>query len=206
MNRRAVLAYASTGFVGGLSGCLSGSIPVGDDESETETPGSADTNTDMRLSLTSMDEGPGPMTFDIDVVEDQLTSSTVPLLDISVENTGDEKATWLYRPTVGENEDLAFPCERATPDKLTIGLEPEVTRLLVDDVGCARTETELDRGDVPLEAELVPGEAVEQRYAIAGYEPKLDGACPPAETYRIDCPYEDHGRWGFEIELMARES
>lgn len=205
MNRRTVLTCAFAGLVGGLSGCLSGRIPASDDQARTETLSSDDASTGMRLSLTGMDDGPAPLTFDIDVVEGQLTSSTVPLLDISVENTGDETVTWLHAPAVGEDE-IVFPCQLATPDKLTIGFEAEVNRLLVDDAGCARTETELDRGDVPVEAELPPGDALEQRYAIAGYEPKLADACPPEERYRFDCPYEDHGQWGFEIELVSQGS
>lgn len=205
MNRRTVLTCAFAGLGGGLSGCLNEGTPAGDDTSGTETPSNDDANTDMRLSLTGVDDGPGPLSFDIDVVENQLTSSTMPLLDISVENTGDDRATWLHAPAVGEDE-IVFPCQRATPDKLTVGFEAEVLRLLIDDVGCARTETELDRGASPLEAELAPGDTLKQRYAIAGFEPTLDDVCPPEEKYRFDCPYEDHGRWGFEIELTAQDS
>lgn len=201
MNRREILVCASAGLGGGLSGCLRGDIPASDDESETETPASADPTTGMRLSVTGVDDGPAPLAFDVDVIEDRLTSSTMPLLDISVQNIGDETATWLHRNAVGEDP-IVFPCEHATPDNLMIGFEDEVNRVKVDGAGCVRTETELDRGASPVEAELAPGDALEQRYAIAGFAPNLDDACPPEGGYRTDCPYEGHGRWGFEIELM----
>jgi len=188
MNRREILVCASAGLGGGLSGCLRGGIPASDDGSETETPTSADASTGMRLSLTGVDDGPAPLAFDVDVVEDRLTSSTMPLLDISVENTGDETATWLHAPAVGEDE-IVFPCQHATPDNLTIGFEAEVNRVEVDDAGCVRTETELDRGASPVEAELAPGDALEQRYAVAGFAPNLDDVCPPDGSYRTDCPY-----------------
>jgi hypothetical protein len=205
MNRREILVSASAGLGGGLSGCLRGNIPASDDESETETPTSADASSGMRLSLTGVDDGLGPLAFDVDVVENLLTSSSVPLLDISVENTGNGTATLLYAPAVGEDE-IVFPCQHATPDKLVVGFEAEVNRLTVDGEGCVRTETELDRGSSPLIAELAPGDALEQRYAIAGFAPNLNDACPPEESYRFDCPYQDYGRWGFEIELMFQEN
>lgn len=204
MNRREILVYASAGLGGGLSGCLNGRVPASDDESGTETANSADA-TGMRLSLTSMDDGPGPLAFDVDVVEHLLTFSSTPLLDISVENTGNETATLLYAPAVGEDE-IVFPCQHATPDKLVVGFEAEVNRVTVDGEGCVRTETELDRGSSPLVAELAPGDALENRYAIAGFAPNLNDVCPPEESYRFGCPYQDYGRWGFEVELMAQES
>jgi len=205
MNRRAILACASAGLAGGLGGCLNESSPSRE-ESSPETASSDDANPGMRLSLTSVDDGPGALAFEVDVVEDQFTSSRMPLLDIAVENTGDETATWLHAPAVGEDfDEIVFPCQHATPEKIVIGFEAEVLRLLVDDAGCVRTETELDRGDSPLEAELAPGDTRKQRYAIAGFEPKLTDVCPPDESYRIDCPYEDHGRWGFDIELLSQK-
>lgn len=212
MNRRTVLARASAGLVGGLSGCLSEDVPDSDDTSGTETPSNDDASTEMRLSLTSVDDGLEPLIFSVTVVEDQLTSSTVPLLDISVENTGDDPVTWLYAPNTGLPSEVVYPCTESVPDKLTIGHEDELTRLLVEDGDCARTEREIDRAQAPKATELGPGNTLEQRYAIAGNEEKIDGHCPPVDTYRVGCmyhhsdPIEEFGRWGFNIELRSQDS
>jgi hypothetical protein len=205
MNRREYLGCASTGLVGGLGGCLFQS----NSESNSQS---------MRLSLVGVDDGPEPLIFSVTVVKDLLTSSTVPLLDISVENTGDEQIAWLYLIGTG-----VFPCGMS--DQLAIDKESVITDVLVEDGDCARMKYEIG-GASPTHTELGPGNTLEQRYAIAVGPPagaqhpaldgtpaeKIDAHCPPADTYRAGCtfrqpdPIEEFGHWGFEIELSYQES
>jgi hypothetical protein len=193
MDRRKYLAGVSTGLFGALGGCFH------------------ESNVGMRLSLINVDDGLDPLVFSVDVVEDNLTSSTIPLLDISVENTGDETVTWLFAPNAGRPSKVVFPCAGAEPDKLVIGHEDEMSYLQMDDRGCARTD-EIDRAQAPVDTELSPGNTLEQRYAIVGDETKIDGKCPPEDTYWVGClyyhsnPIEEFGSWGFEIELSSQES
>lgn len=193
MNRRKYLACVSAGVAGGLGGCV------------------GESSSGMHLSLVSTDEGPGTLAFDVEMVENRLASSTLPLVDITVENTGEEPETWLFAPTGVSVFEIVFPCTGVTPDKLIIGFEQEVSSLLTDKDSCARTEGEIRRGQAPTEAELAPGRSLEQRYAIAGKSQTLDSPCPPADTYRTECvyldsdPIEAYGRWGFEFELTPQE-
>lgn len=193
MDRRKYLAGVSAGLFGGVSGCFQ------------------ESNGAMHLSLINVDGSLDPLVFSVDVVEDNLTSSTFPLLDISVENTGDETVTWLFTPNAGLPSEVVFPCTGAEPDKLIIGHEGEMSYIQMDDRGCARTD-EIDRAQAPHDTELGPGNTLEQRYAIVGDETKIDGKCPPADTYWVEClyyhsnPIEEFGSWGFEIELSPQET
>lgn len=150
----------------------------------------------MTLSLDAVDDDPEPLSFEIDVIGDQLTDTTFPTLDIAVENAGDRTATWHQA-----QKEFVFPGRSTTPDGLAIGLEGEVTGLANDEEGCARVEFGIGRDSVEIETNLDPGDAFEQRYAIIGVDEHLDGRCPEPNTYRTEYEYGDHGTWGFEFRL-----
>lgn len=193
MNRRTVLASASVCLAGGVSGCLGGLRSGGDDEPEVR----------MRLSVTGVGDGPGPLAFRVDVVDDRLTASTVPVVDITMTNTGDEQVKWLHTSTgVGSISEIVFPPTETMPDKLTLELEEEVTGQLVGDEDCARTEDGIRRGQAPHDAWIGAGEVFGQRYAIAGNDQKLMGSCPPKTSYRARDNYGGVGTWSFRFELL----
>lgn len=177
MKRRRVLAGAGSALASAVAGCLE------------------DDATARMLSLASVDDGPDRLSFDVDVIESQLSESEIPLLDISAENVGTQAATWTQA-----SAEFVFPARSTTPDNiLAIGLEDEVRGLLVDSDGCARTQHGVGRDDVEVTTELLPGEAFEQRYAMAGHGSHVEESCPPADTYRAEFGYDDHGVWGFEV-------
>ncbi|WP_293032163.1 hypothetical protein [Natronococcus sp.] len=184
MNRRTVLA--GVGSVVGLSasGCLGGAT----DAHETDP--------EMTLSIASVDDDPEPLSFGIEPVEEALSETDVPTLDIAVENEGDEPATW----TQSQSE-FAFP-QRQVTDELEVGLEDEVAAAVLDDGGCARIERGIARDDVKVETVLEPGDAIEQRYAVAPVDEELGDSCPEPGTYRVAHEYGEHGTWGFELELQ----
>lgn len=87
------------------------------------------------------------------------------------------------------------------PAGLVSGRATSVEAQLVDaDEGCVRVPF-FDRDDAQMEARLEPNESVEETYGIAGNEGALDELCPEPDTYRFEFTYDDHGTWGFEIEL-----
>lgn len=149
----------------------------------------------MSFSVKGVDADPDPLRFEIDVISNGWTETEVPTLDILVENTGDETATW-----TGAGAEFAFP-KRRVVDSIQIGLEGEVTPRLLDKDGCARMERGIDRDDLQVMTELVPGNSIKQRYVIAGIDSALRGSCPSPGTYRTESMYGGHGECGFEFEL-----
>jgi len=201
MNRRRFLAItlASGGIV--LTGC----VEAGDDTRESSdgktqnaVTSSCDPGQALTLCLESIDEAVSPLSFDVDVINDQLTETDVPVLEIRVANTGTETATWTQAM-----DEFAFPARTTEPGYLAIGLEEEIEMQAVDGGECVRVERGIGRDDVAITTELAPGDSLEQRYGIAGDERGLDGRqCPPDETYRTEYRYGDHGTWGFEFTLQ----
>lgn len=193
MNRRTAFTRASLGLVGCLSGCLGWG-------------GGDRANEGMRLSLATVDDGPEPLAFEIDVTADRLRAHEVPKLAITVENTGEETVSWAQADsTSGRTPGIVFPSRKTTPDELAIGLKPEIAERLVEHGNCARIEAEIDRTGVPTVTELDPGDELRQRYAVAPREQTLNGDCPSIDTYRAEWEYDDYGIWGFEMSLSHQE-
>lgn len=178
MNRRQVLA--SAGF--GLSSTTAGCTVLG--------------QTELTLSLISRNDDPDILSFDIEVVEDTLSDDGFPTLDISVENVGEERATWEQA-----GNDFAFPGRSVTGGGLVIGVEDEIETRLLEGGGCARVERGIDRDDVLVTTTLEPGESIEQRYGIAGSDYELDERCPESGSYRATSRYGSHSSWAFRFEF-----
>lgn len=182
MDRRTILAGVGTAVGLSASECLGGAT----DASETDS--------EMTLSI-APDDDPEPLSFGVELLEETLSKADVPTFEIAVENAGGEPATW-----VQSQSEFAFPQRRVT-DELEIGLEDEVTAALLDDGGCARMERRIACDDVEVETVLEPGDAIEQRYAVAPVDEEPEDSCPEPGTYRAAHEYGEHGPWGFELEL-----
>ncbi|TYL36992.1 hypothetical protein CV102_19770 [Natronococcus pandeyae] len=180
MNRRQVLASASLGLSPATAGCT------------------VLAQTELTLSLISRNDDLDVLSFDIAVVEDTVSDDEFPTLEISVENVGEETATWEQA-----GNDFAFPGRSVTGTGggLVIGLEDEIETRLLEGGGCARVERGIDRDDVLVTTNLEPGESIEQRYGIAGSDYELDERCPEPGSYRATSKYGDHGSWAFRFEL-----
>ena len=191
MNRRAALVYICSATIPLTAGCLG----------TNETPGESDlnengeTSSSMTLSLESVADDLEGLSFNIGVISDELSEAEVPTLDIGVENTGTERATWRQAQS-----EFAFP-QRYINDGIEIGLREEVTARLRNEDRCARMEDGIAQDDVAVTTQLDPGDSIEQRYAIAGVSNELADPCPSPGTYRVGYVYGDHGEWGFEFEL-----
>ncbi|ELY54142.1 hypothetical protein C491_20162 [Natronococcus amylolyticus DSM 10524] len=186
MNRRTVLAGVGTALGLSASGCL-GEATDATDASDPE----------MTLSLGSMDDDIDPLSFEIESLEEGLSETDVPTLEIAVENVGDEPATW----TQSQSE-FAFPQRRVT-DELEIGLADEVDAALLDEEGCARLERRIARNDVEVETVLEPGDAIKQRCAVAPVDEELTDSCPDRGTYRTAHEYDEHGTWGVRARVTV---
>ena len=205
INRRRLLAGLLSAGTLGLSGCIGdtsrepgeGSSDDGDGD---RNGGSDDDSVAMTLTLVKSDDDPGPLAFAIDVRDDQLTKTSFPTVDISVENVGDERVEWGYGGSV---QDLPVPQGRddSDPEGLVIGSEGNVERQLMDDEdGCARVEY-FDVDDGWVDVALDPGDEIGETYGISGIDSRLEEECPPPGTYRFEFEFGDHGDWGFELRL-----
>ena len=212
IGRRTLLTAIAGASLTGQAGCIGDRTQSSDDDGGGNDNPTDDRNADngengdentsddndttaRRLSLTSVDENLGPLSFDIDLINEEWSDTEMPTLDIAVKNWGDETVTW----TQAEAE-FAFP-QRHVDDGIGIGLESEVTAGLLDRDGCVRMDYGVGRDDVVVTTELEPGDSIEQRYAIAGVDKDLIEACPSPGTYRAEYVYGDLGEWGFDFEL-----
>ncbi len=183
MRHRTVLAAVAGSLGATTAGC------VGDGSS-------AGSESSLTLSIAGTDADPEPLAFDVSVLADSLTPTTVPRVRLTVENAGTEPASWRYG---GSTSELPFPQAVATePPGLTAGLvesiDPET------DAACAYVPVR-GRDDAIVEARLEPGEAFEREYAVAGVAADLETPCPPADVYRFAADYDEHGTWGFSVWL-----
>lgn len=205
-NRRALLALLGGSGLALTAGCLGDITEAGNDDDDNGSSDQNDSNengngsdhndaVEMTLAIGEVDDDPHPLSFDLDMISDKLSETEIPRLDITVENTGDDTATWTQT-----GSEFAFP-SRGTDDGISIGLENEIAGALMDADGCARTEFGIERDDITITTELEPGESIEQRYAMAGSDVNLDDACPPTGSYRADYQYDQIGTWGFEFQL-----
>ncbi|WP_408959487.1 hypothetical protein [Natrinema sp. 74] len=183
MDRRRFLAGVGGSCFAVTSGCLA--------IDARETP--------MVLSLVSVDRGPEPLSFEIDLREETLTETRAPTLDIAVTNRGKKSAKWEYGGGVGN---LPFPQRvYSADDRLVIGLEKEVESQLRDTSrGCARLEHFVAANGIQ-HTSLEPDETIRNRYAVAGIGGNFNGVCPEPTTYRMEEQLGDYGEWGFTIKL-----
>ena len=194
MNRRKVLVgVGSTGILG-LSGCINALTGASDPNAN----GSGESP--MHLSLTSVDDAPKPLSFEVTVSNDQLSTTDVPIVEITVKNTGDETVSWSYG---GGVSNLPFP--QGVHDPATggviLGLEEEVRAQLMDiSSGCARVD-QFTQADAIKNTTLEANTQVKRSYAIAGVAGELSGNCPPSGEYRMEYELGDFGMVRFEFKL-----
>ena len=194
MNRRKVLVgVGSTGILG-LSGCINALTGA----SGPNANGSEESS--MRLSLTSVDDAPEPLSFEVTVSNDQLSTTDVPVVEIAVKNTGDETVSWSY---AGGVSNLPFPqgVHDSESGGIVLGLEEEVQAQLMDvSSGCARVD-QFTQADGIKNTTLEANNQVKRSYAIAGVGGELSGNCPPPGEYRMEHELGDFGMVGFEFKL-----
>lgn len=152
----------------------------------------------MSLSLTSVDTAPEPLSFEVSVSNDQLSTTDVPIVEIAVKNTGDETVNWSY---AGGVSGLPFPqgVHDSDTSGLVIGLEDEVQAQLIEaSGGCARVD-QFIRADGIQNTVLEAGEQTERSYAIVGVDGELNGNCPPPGDYRMEEDIGEYGMLGFNF-------
>lgn len=193
MNRRTVLASTGTALTVPLSGCL-GSLGWG-------STADARIVEDIRL-----DDHPGPLSYDITLQEDRLAEESLPSLDITVENVGDEPVTLrgINRP------DAIFKTSTpSVPDDVLV-LQDDVEwldehELWVGESGCRRSDEGTLRVSILRYMELEPGETATEQFFMFANSRAIDSQCPPADTYRFETWYPDNEAWdgwGFEFDLV----
>ena len=188
MNRRKFIASGGSTVLVGLSGCISAL--------NTDDGGKSP----MYLSLTSVDEAPDSLSFEVAVSKDQLSTTDVPIVEIAVKNTSDETASWSYG---GGISDLPFPqgVRDSDTNGLVIGLEDEVRAQLTDaPSGCARVDY-FARADGSQNTVLKASGQTKRSYAIASVAGELNGTCPDKGEYRMEQEFGDFGVWGFNFSL-----
>lgn len=184
MERREVLTVMGSLGTVAVSGCL----------------GSATGNNSRSLTITTVDQPPEPLSFEVSVSEAELSSETMPTLEISAENTGEDTVSWPYTGQIGN---LPFPQGRhdASNGVLVIGLQEEVRAQLMDvSDGCSRVNSFLTADGIQTTS-LGSGDRVRETYATVGVNQELNGNCPDTGTYRMENEMGDLGTWGFKFRL-----
>ena len=199
MNRRRLLALLAAFGSASVGGCLGSIAELNGDETDDSLDAGNEDSTDREdtrtLSLESVDDDLDELAFDVEFVTSNLSKTSIPKLDIRVENIGQGMVSWI---TGGKK--FVFPEHGTTPPGLALSRESHIQEWLIDADGCRRIE-QLALTDVAIENELEPGDVMEQRYAVVGGETALDDPCPPKDTvYRTEYEYEV-GTWGFEIRV-----
>lgn len=152
------------------------------------------------LTLTTVDDAPEPLSFEVSVSETELSSEKTPTLEISAENTGGDSVSWSY---AGQTSDLPFPqaVHDLSTSGLVIGLQDEVQAQLMDvSTGCSRVDSFVSADGIQTTT-LAPNDRIEETYAIAGVNQELSDNCPETGTYRMEYEMSDFGTWGFEYKL-----
>lgn len=203
--RKFVMGIGSTAVVS-ASGCLGNISKQGQDSrgapTEAEGGGKTSDPVQMNFSIRSVDTGPGPLSYEVDVISSVLSTTSIPSLEVMVENTGDESVNWAYAGQVGQ-----LPLRQGVHTKsetLVIGLDEEIrSQLEGSDTGCARVD-EFVSADGIKNTSLDPGQHRKQKYAIAAVAGKMSMECPDETTYRIEDELGDYGTWGFEFQLQNK--
>jgi hypothetical protein len=194
MNRRKFLAGVGSTAIVAVSGCISAIT----DASGPNTNGSEEVP--MHFLLTNVDNAPEPLSFEVTVSNDRLSTAEVPIVEITAKNTSDKAVSWSY---AGGVSDLPFPqgVHDSETGGLVIGLEEEVRAQLMDiSSGCARVD-QFVRADGIKNTVLKAGEQTKRSYAIAGVDGELNGTCPDPGEYRMQRDLGDVGVWGFNFKL-----
>ena len=200
MNRRELLAGVGGALVTVVSGCIGDNSPPANTQDIESDSNATDESKIMNLSLTEVDDNPEGLSLDIELRQNQLTTTDVPKLDITAENREEESITWSYGGGKG-NLPLRQGIRDAVDGVLIIGLEDEIESQLMDTShGCARVE-QFTGSDAVKETHLEPGEKIERQYAIAGVDRYLEEKWPKSKTYRMEHDYENRKMWGFEFQL-----
>lgn len=190
LDRRALLATATTSLLTGASGCLGDAVWLPGRDDGTVSPARI-------VTIENVDEDPDPLAFEIVPVSETLSNMAILWMDIRVENVGETTASWEQRET-----DFAFPATGTTPAGLAIGTERKIEIMAEADEGCNRVVA-IDKDDVVVTTELTSGESLTDRYGIVLADAHLDEPCPPTGVYRAKWEYDEHGTWGFEIDVAA---
>lgn len=191
MHRRTVLASAGAGLTASLSGCIT-SLVAGDDGFTV-------------VNIQQFDD-PEPLALDVEIVEDRMTADRLPILEITVENTGDEVVSVPQPGNFPESAILHNVCEPAD-----LGVTKKIWPLDGEDTdrerfgrdGCVITSQVV----IPLgrfSHDFEPGEIMTAEFRIFGNkaEDGLDGDCPETGTYQVEKRYHDEKTWGFEFDLV----
>ena len=154
----------------------------------------------MHLSLTGVDDAPEPLSFEVTVSNDQLSTTDLPIVEVAVQNTGDETVSWSYG---GGVSNLPFPqgVHDSKSGVIVLGLEEEVRAQLLDvSGGCARVD-QFTHADAIKNTTLEANNQVKRSYALAGVGGELSGNCPAHGEYRMEHDLGDVGMVGFEFKL-----
>lgn len=154
----------------------------------------------LELRELYLDEQPKEAFVSVEVLEDRFTADTFPIMEITVENTGDEpfKLGWhdppFKPPWVGED---------IFPNHLAIYPTEFITEHLIAESGCARIEKFKSYGDLQFDT-IEPGESMTNEYGIVFVEGKLRDWPDPGE-YRAPAGLRVGELWGFDFELVQVE-
>jgi hypothetical protein len=226
MKRRAVLAATGSALLASAAGCLAeGSGPsdgIGDDTSRYGNDDTPDDNGNetgehgtetgpsegfgRHVAVTSVDDVPEglPVSFDIRVSGETITTAGSGRLEVSVTNTGEtarEVATPFYKGT-SEDEPGILLYSLEAPDSPDAGGEPSC----ITDPSPSQESVEwTDEG--PLHHRLDPGMTGTDELVLAS-DPTVEGCFPPGE-YRFETGHSVDGTeftWGFTVEITRASS
>lgn len=156
---------------------------------------------DNGLVLTDvhLDAQPDPLRMSVEIIEDRLTDDSVPVAEITMENTGEEP----HEVYVSSSRPLPWPPQ--TTDAGTFHIVPPriVHQLVMNEPGCPRMEQLMRAGPAPAKpTPIEPGEVITEKYAIVGIDGEYEGDCPEPGIYRSEARLGVEDRWGFELDFV----
>lgn len=194
MRRRTLLATAGSSLLT-TSGCL------GIFRSDPAPP--------LVIENLRRDDDLEHLSFDVDLRTSRLTESTGPTIEFSLTNNANHDVTVVALGSHG-----SFTAPILQPDgSLVLIRNTDELRNLMDAGGCARvTSVRATGGSGPFY--VIPDGTVSGEFMIVGFEPNLQGECPPEQTYRAETLYPrpatpEHESplelvpWGFEFDLVS---
>lgn len=185
MRRREVLRIGAVGAGGFGAGCLS-------------VPGRAgEADPLMNLQNLSLDPQPEPLQFSFEIVDPYLTGHDVPVIEISLENTGSETVN------IGVSSCPGLPWHASSVEPDAVGIGPERPEPFENDRAgsCPSVDGIAHCLDV-VTVSVNPGDTIEDTRAVYPIAGNFDGPCPPTGTYRTEHLNLPGGRWGFEFDLV----
>lgn len=194
MRRRTLLATAGSSLVA-APGC------VGMFRSDPATP--------LVVDNLRTDDDLEHLSFDVHLLTARLTKSTGPTIEFSLTNTANHDVTVIALGSHG-----SFTAPILQPDgSLVLIRNTDELRNLMDADGCARVTSVRATGDAG-SFYIIPDGTVSGEFMVVGFEPNLQGECPPKQTYRAETLYPrpaspEHESplelvpWGFEFDLVS---